>query len=184
MISWERFMDILTLHRQGLSLREIYDKLGIHRTTATKYINQGQAPKYSMVNRKASIIDPYVQLIEEWLPRTTTGPVGSSNSEPGVGYRTRVMGLQRFSDTLCGAETTCLPNPCRKIVTCSVAKFIAVTDCSIYSGILRSMSAIHTRAYTPCIEFIARVYRAKFCVYKQHSAAYPVVVFFPYFSTS
>jgi transposase len=67
MISGERFMDILALRRQGFSLREISGKLGIHRTTVTKYVNQGQAPKYTKVKRKGSILDPYVQLIDEWL---------------------------------------------------------------------------------------------------------------------
>ncbi|MEJ2157720.1 MAG: IS21 family transposase [Desulfobacteraceae bacterium] len=60
-------MDILALRRQGFSLREISGKLGIHRTTVTKYVNQGQAPKYTKVKRKGSILDPYVQLIDEWL---------------------------------------------------------------------------------------------------------------------
>jgi transposase len=67
MISWERFMDILALHRQGLSLREISDKLGIHRNTVTKYVRQGQAPKYRKVKRKQSILTPYLQLIDQWL---------------------------------------------------------------------------------------------------------------------
>jgi transposase len=67
MISWERFMDILALHRQGLSLREISDKLGIHRKTVTKYVTQGHPPRYSKVKRKESILIPYLQIIEEWL---------------------------------------------------------------------------------------------------------------------
>lgn len=46
MITWERFMDILALHRQGLSLRQISDKLGIHRNTVTKYVTRGHPPKY------------------------------------------------------------------------------------------------------------------------------------------
>ena len=67
MISWERFMDILALHRQGLSLREISDKLGMHRNTVTKYIRQGHPPKYRKVKRSQSILSPYLQLIDQWL---------------------------------------------------------------------------------------------------------------------
>jgi transposase len=67
MISWERYMDILALRRQGLSLRKISDMLGIHRGTVTKYVNQGHPPNYKKTKRKESIIDPYVQLIDEWL---------------------------------------------------------------------------------------------------------------------
>ena len=67
MITWERFMDILALHRQGLSLRSISDKLGIHRNTVTRYVTQGHPPRYNKVKRKESILTPYVQLIDEWL---------------------------------------------------------------------------------------------------------------------
>ena len=67
MISWERYMDILALRRQGLSLRKISDMLGIHRGTVTKYLNQGHAPKYKKISRKDSILTPYLQLIDEWL---------------------------------------------------------------------------------------------------------------------
>jgi len=67
MISWERFMDIMTLHRQGFSLREISDKLGMHRKTVMKYVTDGQPPKYKKVKKKESILAPYLQLIHEWL---------------------------------------------------------------------------------------------------------------------
>ena len=67
MVTWERFMDILALHRQGLSLREISDKLGIHRKTVTKYVNQGHPPKYRKVKRNESILTPYLDLIDQWL---------------------------------------------------------------------------------------------------------------------
>jgi transposase len=67
MISWERYMDILALRRQGLSLRKISDMLGIHRGTVTKYVNQGHPPNYKKTKRKESILTPYLQLIDEWL---------------------------------------------------------------------------------------------------------------------
>ena len=67
MISWERFMDILALHRQGLSLRKISDKLGMHRKTITKYITQGHTPGYRKVEKKESILTPYLPMIDQWL---------------------------------------------------------------------------------------------------------------------
>jgi transposase len=67
MVSWEQFMDILALRRQGFSLREISGKLGIHRKTVTKYLTLGNAPKYQKVKRDESILAPYLQLIDEWL---------------------------------------------------------------------------------------------------------------------
>jgi transposase len=38
-------MDIVALHRQGLSERKISEKLGIHRNTVKKYIQEGQTPQ-------------------------------------------------------------------------------------------------------------------------------------------
>lgn len=60
-------MDIVALHRQGLSLRQISEKVGRHRNTVTKYIQQGHPPQYQRVKRKDSVLTPYLQLIDEWL---------------------------------------------------------------------------------------------------------------------
>jgi len=54
MITREVFMDIVALHRQGCTLREISRKLGIHLTMITKYLNSGQTPQYE----KSEKIDP------------------------------------------------------------------------------------------------------------------------------
>jgi len=67
MITLEAFMDILSLHRQGLSLRAISRRLGIHRDTVTKHIESGSPPTYRKQKRKDSILAPYYQLIEDWL---------------------------------------------------------------------------------------------------------------------
>ncbi len=39
MITAEVFMDIISLHRQGVSMRSIAKKLGIHRNTVKKHID-------------------------------------------------------------------------------------------------------------------------------------------------
>jgi len=67
MISWEVYMDIVALHRQGLSVRKISEKLGVHRNTVKKYIQEGQTPKYSKTKRRESILAPYYQVIDDFL---------------------------------------------------------------------------------------------------------------------
>ena len=67
MISMEGCMDIIALHRQGLSMRAIARKLGVHRDTVKKYIEGGAMPKYGKSARRHSILDPYRQLIDDYL---------------------------------------------------------------------------------------------------------------------
>ena len=67
MIAMEVFMDIFALRRQGLSLRAISRKLGIHRNTVTKYLQNGSAPCYQKRQRKSSILDPYRHIISAFV---------------------------------------------------------------------------------------------------------------------
>lgn len=67
MISWEVYMDILALHQQGLSQREITRKTGRHRTTVSKYIQEGQVPAYKRTQRRESILTPYYPIINDFL---------------------------------------------------------------------------------------------------------------------
>jgi len=67
MIKMEGFMDIIALHRQGLSQRKIANKLGIHRDTVKKYIESNSTPTYTKSSRKDSILDPFRQLIDDYL---------------------------------------------------------------------------------------------------------------------
>ena len=67
MIAMEVFMDIFSLRRQGFSMRFIAKKLGIHRNTVKKYLKQGGPPNYRKRKRKASILDPYKPIIEDYL---------------------------------------------------------------------------------------------------------------------
>ena len=61
-------MDILDLHRSGLTQRSIARKLGISRNTVKKYI---EAPESCLKNPKPyqrrSILDPYHRTIKAWL---------------------------------------------------------------------------------------------------------------------
>lgn len=67
MIALEVFMDIVSLHRQGHTMRAIARKLGIHRNTVKKYLLNPQAPQYRKSKRKESILTPYHQMIDDWL---------------------------------------------------------------------------------------------------------------------
>jgi len=67
MVSKEVFMDIISLHRQGLSMRAIARKLGIHRNTVKRHIEAKMLPQYQKRKRKASILDPYRQIIDDYL---------------------------------------------------------------------------------------------------------------------
>jgi transposase len=67
MVTMEVFMDILAMHRNGMSQRKIAAKLGIHRNTVKRYISDKQPPKYRKNKRRDSILAPYHQLIRDWL---------------------------------------------------------------------------------------------------------------------
>lgn len=61
-------MDILDLHRSGLSQRTIARRLGISRNTVKKYLN---APEECLKNpqpyHRASILEPHYDAIKAWL---------------------------------------------------------------------------------------------------------------------
>ena len=67
MIKLEVFMDILSLHRQGMKMRAISRKLGIHRNTLKKYLMSPPAVPGTKSRKKASILAPYCQQIDDWL---------------------------------------------------------------------------------------------------------------------
>jgi transposase len=66
MVGKEECMDIWALKRQGVSIRAIARKLGIHRKTVKKYLEGKDFPKYSIVSRHSGL-EPYHQMIEDWL---------------------------------------------------------------------------------------------------------------------
>lgn len=61
-------MDILELHRSGLSQRAIARKLGISRNTVKKYIERPESSFTPSEKRcRKSVLDPYHKMIEAWL---------------------------------------------------------------------------------------------------------------------
>ncbi len=67
MITREVFMDIKVMHRNGLSIRRIARMTGLHRLTVKRHIESDSFPEYHRTRRRKSILDPYRQLIEEYL---------------------------------------------------------------------------------------------------------------------
>ena len=61
-------MDIVMLHRKGVSQRQIAKKLGISRNTVKKYVENPQFPETRRRRRKRrSLLDPYSDNIKTWL---------------------------------------------------------------------------------------------------------------------
>ncbi|NVN91803.1 MAG: IS21 family transposase [Desulfuromonadales bacterium] len=60
-------MDIVALKRQGHSLRWIARKLGIHRSTVKKHLESDSFPAYVRKAAKPSILEPYHQVIRDFL---------------------------------------------------------------------------------------------------------------------
>lgn len=87
MITLEDVMDILTLHRQGLTNREISRRLGVHRNTVTRHIERGAPPEYRKQKRKESILTPYHQLIEDWLAQDNYRGTWIFTKIKQLGYR-------------------------------------------------------------------------------------------------
>lgn len=61
-------MDILLLHKRGLSKRSIARRLGISRTTVKKYLaNPELIGQERRSSRRDSLLDPYIENISTWL---------------------------------------------------------------------------------------------------------------------
>lgn len=76
MLTEEMFVDILTLHRQGLSKRAIARKLGCSRNTVKKYLKSQKMPIYSARTAKPTKLEPFHAYLHErieaakpdWIP--------------------------------------------------------------------------------------------------------------------
>lgn len=68
MISKEETMDIIGMKRiKNFSIRHICRLTGRHRKTITKYIERNALPEYTKRKRATSILDPYYQIIRDYL---------------------------------------------------------------------------------------------------------------------
>jgi transposase len=61
-------LDILMLHRKGLSQRKIARRLGISRNTVKKYLENPELPGNQRgIRKRKSLLDPYKDNIKAWL---------------------------------------------------------------------------------------------------------------------
>ena len=67
MIAKEVFMDIIAMHRLGYSKRSIAGTKGVHRDTVTKHLENNSFPQYQREKKKEFILQPYNQIIKDYL---------------------------------------------------------------------------------------------------------------------
>jgi len=60
-------MDIIAMYRNGYSIRKIAKIKGMHRRTVKKYLEGDSFPRYQNKKRGASILEPYYQIIKDYL---------------------------------------------------------------------------------------------------------------------
>ena len=89
MIRWERCMDIFALRRQGLAFRAIARKVGMHRNTVKKYIEEGEPSQYRKGKPRESILASYYQLIDDWLAEDSYRATWIYHKIKNLGYTGR-----------------------------------------------------------------------------------------------
>lgn len=67
MVTREVRMDIVALHRQGLSNRQIAKRLGIHRDTVSGYLDRGCQPPPSPASGRESAVGAFTDRIKAWM---------------------------------------------------------------------------------------------------------------------
>lgn len=97
MINLEGFMEIIALHRQGISMRTIAKKLGLHRKTVKKYIESNMVPQYTKKERQTSILDPYRQLIDDYLAEDSYQATWLYDRLHKAGYRGSYKTVQEYA---------------------------------------------------------------------------------------
>jgi len=98
MITREVFMDIKAMHRNGLSIRRIARMTGLHRLTVKRHIESDSFPEYHRTVKRKSILDPYRQIVEDYLDEDDYQATWIFERLVRMGYPgsyTRVKGLVR-----------------------------------------------------------------------------------------
>jgi transposase len=67
MISKEGYMEIKAMVRNGMTVRAISRRLGLHRNTVKKHLMSDDFPQYRKSRRRESILEPYTPMIRDYL---------------------------------------------------------------------------------------------------------------------
>jgi len=67
MLTMEAAMEVRILHKQGVPIREIAERLGVSRNTVRRYVRSDDAPRYSPRPPRQGKLDPYTDWIRERL---------------------------------------------------------------------------------------------------------------------
>ena len=63
----EKFEDIRSDYRKGVSIRQLAIKYKVHRRTVRNALNDPKPPEHKYPQREAPVIGPWVLIIDEWL---------------------------------------------------------------------------------------------------------------------
>ena len=67
MLSLEEWVDIRSMYNQGYSIRAIARELGVSRNTVRRALRQGESPRYTRRDPRASKLDPYKDYLKARL---------------------------------------------------------------------------------------------------------------------
>jgi transposase len=105
MITKEVFMDIIAMHRLGLSVRKIARKLGIHRNTVKKHLEANELPQYHKRKKSVSILEPYKQLINGYLDQDDCQATWIFDRIKRIGYAGSYDTVKRYVSDIKGQKT-------------------------------------------------------------------------------
>jgi transposase len=96
MMTREVRMDIVMLHRQGLSKRQIAKRLGIHRGTVSGYLERGGQPPPPPASRRGSVLGAFADRIKAWMEEDDYHATWMHQRLKVLGFEGGVRAVQRF----------------------------------------------------------------------------------------
>ena len=105
MISKEVFMDMIAMHRNGYSIRKIAKLTGIHRKTVKRHLESNSFPAYKKEKRKLSILEPYTQVIRDYLGQDDYQATWIYDRLKRMGYAGSYDTVKTYVRTIKGQKT-------------------------------------------------------------------------------
>ena len=96
MVTREVRMDIVALHRQGLSNRQIAKRLGIHRLTVSRYLERDGQPPPASALRRESAVEAFTDRIKAWMEEDDYHATWMYQRLKVLGFTGGVRAVQRF----------------------------------------------------------------------------------------